>query len=102
MHLILAETKRTLVQAGDVLVSITADLGRTAVVSNDIGMAHINQHVIILRLTGVNPAFISHYLASVGGKVQFEKLNRSVVKAGLNFNDIRSFGGAFTTPRTSK
>ena len=85
-----AEAKRTLVQAGDVLVSITADLGRTAVVPNDIGMAHINQHVAILRLTGVNPAFISHYLASVGGKVQFEKLNRSAVKAGLNFNDIRS------------
>lgn len=85
-----AEAKRTLVQAGDVLVSITADLGRTAVVPNDIGMAHINQHVAILRLTGVNPAFISHYLASVEGKVQFEKLNRSAVKAGLNFNDIRS------------
>ena len=26
----------------------------------------------------------------MGGKVQFEKLNRSAFKAGLNFNDIRS------------
>lgn len=85
-----AEARRTLVQPGDVLLSITADLGRTAIVPDDIGLAHINQHIAILRLSGVNPAFASHYLASVGGKIQFEKLNRSAVKAGLNFDDIKS------------
>ncbi|WP_161554194.1 restriction endonuclease subunit S [Stenotrophobium rhamnosiphilum] len=85
-----AEARRTLVQPGDVLVSITADLGRTAVVPTDIGRAHINQHIAILRLVDVNPAFVSHFLASSGGQQQFQKLNRSAVKAGLNFNDLRS------------
>ena len=85
-----AEAIRTRVQNGDVLVSITADLGRTAVVPKDIGHAHINQHIAMLRLSGIDPAFASHYLASRGGQIQFERLNRAGVKAGLNFNDLRS------------
>lgn len=85
-----AEARRTKLRPGDVLVSITADLGRTAVVPADIGEAHINQHLAILRLSGVNPAFVSHYLASVGGQRQFAKMNRGGVKAGLNFDDLKS------------
>lgn len=85
-----AEAKRTRVREGDILVSITADLGRTAVVPPGIGDAYINQHIAILRLTGVDPTFAAHYLASAGGKHQFDRLNRAGVKAGLNFNDLRA------------
>ncbi|MGN2250265.1 restriction endonuclease subunit S [Frateuria sp. GZRe14] len=85
-----AEARRTLVQEGDVLVSITADLGRTAVVPEGLGAAHINQHIAILRLSGIDPSYVSHFLAGPGGQIQFEKLNRSAVKAGLNFDDLRS------------
>ena len=85
-----AEAKRTRVQPGDVLLSITADLGRTAVVPDGIGKAHINQHLAILRFASLNPVFVSHLLATPGGQSQFQSLNRSAVKAGLNFDDIRS------------
>jgi type I restriction enzyme S subunit len=85
-----AESKRTRVEPGDVLLSITADLGRTAVVPEGIGKAHINQHLAILRFQGINPVFVSYQLASCGGQAQFASLNREGVKAGLNFNDIRS------------
>ena len=85
-----AEARRTLVQEGDVLVSITADLGRTAVVPKGLGPAHINQHIAILRLSGVNSSYVSHFLASPGGRIQFDSLNRSAVKAGLNFDDLKS------------
>ena len=85
-----AESRRTLVREGDVLVSITADLGRTAVVPKRLGKAHINQHIAILRLQGIDPSYVSHFLAGPGGRVQFQKMNRSAVKAGLNFDDIRS------------
>jgi len=85
-----AEAKRTRVQPGDVLLSITADLGRTAVVPEGIGKAHINQHLAILRLESLNPVFVSHLLATPGGQSQFVTLNRSAVKAGLNFDDVRS------------
>lgn len=85
-----AEAKRTRVAPGDVLLSITADLGRTAVVPVNIGKAHINQHLAILRFKELNPVFVSYQLASNGGQSQFDRLNREGVKAGLNFNDVKS------------
>lgn len=86
-----AESRRTTVRSGDVLISITADLGRTAVVPAALdSQAHINQHIALVRTTGINPAYLSMYLASRAGQLQFEALNRQGVKAGLNFDDIRS------------
>jgi type I restriction enzyme S subunit len=86
-----AESKRTAVQAGDILLSITADLGRTAVIPSEFPKAHINQHLAIIRLkSGYNPYYISEFIASEGGKRQFIKLDKGGVKAGLNFTDIKS------------
>ncbi|MFI5408055.1 restriction endonuclease subunit S [Kaistia sp. UC242_56] len=86
-----AEARRTAVQSGDVLISITADLGRVAVVPYDLdGGANINQHIALFRPKGINSTFLASYLASEGGKRQFNASNRQGVKAGLNFNDIRS------------
>ena len=89
-----AETERTRVHEGDLLISITADLGRTGVVSwklADRG-AYINQHLSCIRLDRkrVEPLFLAFYLESAAGKAQFEKKNQSAVKAGLNFEAIRS------------
>lgn len=85
-----AEAKRTLVQAGDVLLSMTADLGRTAVIPDGLGPAHINQHLAILRTNSFVPRFLSAYLTSPTGQRQILGRNRQAVKAGLNFDDIRS------------
>lgn len=86
-----AEANRTQVQTGDVLLSITADLGRTAVVPEGIGKAYINQHLSILRTKQLFPRFLSAYFASPVGQRQVLERNRHGVKAGLNFDDIRSF-----------
>jgi type I restriction enzyme S subunit len=85
-----AEADRTTVLAGDLLLSITADLGRTAVVTPAVAGGHINQHLALLRLRDLEPLFVAEFLASTGGRRQFEHLNRQAVKAGLNFDDIRS------------
>jgi type I restriction enzyme S subunit len=92
-----AEARRTKVQPGDVLISITADLGRTGVVPTNIGDAYINQHLVILRVQGINPTFLSALLASPFGQRQFQAMNRQGVKAGLNFDDIKSLT-VFTPP----
>lgn len=86
-----AEARRTCVQEGDVLVSITADLGRTAVIPKGLKSAYINQHLALLRLKRekVSPVYVAAFLASIGGQLQFERLNREGVKAGLNFDDIK-------------
>lgn len=86
-----AEARRTEVREGDVLLSITADLGRTAVVPPDIGKAHINQHLSILRTRAVMPRYLSAFLASPAGQRVVMGRNKQGVKAGLNFDDIRSF-----------
>lgn len=85
-----AEAKRTRVRPGDVLFSITADLGRTAVVPSDIGEAYINQHLALIRTTHFNPRFLSAALSSPSTHINILRKNRAAVKAGLNFDDVRS------------
>ncbi|WP_193187396.1 restriction endonuclease subunit S [Nisaea sediminum] len=85
-----AEANRTRVQPGDVLLSITADLGRVAVVPDDIGDAYINQHLALLRTSSIEPEFLASALSSRGPQHEFKRLDRSGVKSGLNFDDIRS------------
>ena len=88
------EAKRTKVQEGDLLISITADLGRTGVVTKEIAEhgAYINQHLSCVRLnrTVLNSLFVAYYMESPAGKEQFIAKNQSAVKAGLNFNSINS------------
>ena len=86
-----AEARRVRVQPGDVILSITADLGRVAVIPSSIETAYVNQHLSILRSSAVSPDFLAAYLASPAGQAQIHKRNRGGVKAGLNFDDIRSF-----------
>ena len=89
-----AEAKRTKVQEGDLLISITADLGRTGVVTKEIADhgAYINQHLTCIRLNKeiLNPLYVAFFMESPAGKEQFESKNQSAVKAGLNFNSINS------------
>ena len=89
-----AEAKRTKVQEGDLLISITADLGRTGVVTREIADhgAYINQHLTCIRLNKeiLNPLYVAFFMESPAGKEQFESKNQSAVKAGLNFNSINS------------
>ncbi len=88
------EAKRTKVQEGDLLISITADLGRTGVVSKEIADygAYINQHLTCIRLdkTILDPLYVAYYMESPAGKKQFESKNQNAVKAGLNFNSINT------------
>ena len=89
-----AEAKRTRVQEGDLLISITADLGRTGVVTQEIADhgAYINQHLTCIRLNRevLEPLYVAYFMESAAGKEQFASKNQSAVKAGLNFNSINT------------
>jgi type I restriction enzyme S subunit len=83
------EGARTKVIPGDLLVSITADLGIIGCVSEDIGDAYVNQHIALVRpLKEINPRWCAHYLASPSYQKQFTLLNDSGAKAGLNLTSI--------------
>lgn len=86
-----AEGKRTLVKTGDVLISITADLGIIAVVNDDLGEAYVNQHISLVRLN--NPEisrWVGHFLSHENSQKQFTANNDSGAKAGLNLMSIRN------------
>lgn len=88
------EADRTKVKEGDVLISITADLGRTGVVTKEIAEhgAYINQHLACIRIKdpSIIPMYLSYFLESPGGINQFLRKNQNGVKAGLNFKNIQS------------
>ncbi len=86
-----AEGKRTRVQVGDILISITADVGMVGYVRKDIGDAYINQHICLARQNGeCIGEYLAYYLASpVGGLEQLTKAQRGATKAGLTLGDIR-------------
>lgn len=89
-----AEANRTRLKEGDLLISITADLGRTGVVTKEIAEhgAYNNQHLTCIRLdqSALVPLYVAYFMESSAGKAQFEAKNMSAVKAGLNFDAIRS------------
>ncbi len=83
--------QRTRLEPGDILVSITADLGIVGVVPDGMGEAYINQHIALVRPSHgfVNARFVGHYLASPAGQKYISKLNDAGAKAGLNLPTVR-------------
>jgi type I restriction enzyme S subunit len=90
-----AEARRTRVQAGDVLLTITGSrIGRVAPVPEDLEGSFISQHVAILRVDSkrIEPSFLSFFLSfEAGGQRQIAKAQYGQTKPGLNFEQIRRF-----------
>jgi type I restriction enzyme S subunit len=86
-----AEGSRTKVQTGDLLVSITADLGIIGRIPEGYPEAYINQHIALVRLKpgAATPDWVALFLASPVGQIQFQRLNDPGAKAGLNLESIR-------------
>lgn len=84
-----AEGQRTRLQENDLLITITADVGRVGVFADD-RVAYINQHVALARLDDPRAAkFIAWYLSSGPGQVQLHRNIRGATKAGLGLDDVR-------------
>jgi type I restriction enzyme S subunit len=85
------EGARTIVQAGDVLVSITAYLGSVAVVPELKERAYVSQHVALVRLHQhkVCSEWVAYFLLSQAGKRYFEMQGYGGTKVQLSLDDIR-------------
>jgi type I restriction enzyme, S subunit len=57
--------KRGEVRAGDILITITGNVGRVIYLSNDFGLANINQHIARIRIIDNNVAadYVFHFLS---------------------------------------
>jgi type I restriction enzyme S subunit len=89
-----AEARRTQVESGDVLLTITGSrIGRVAPVPNELAGSYVSQHVAILRpKSSILPRFLSFYLSlHGGGQRQVSKAQYGQTKPGLNFEQIKRF-----------
>lgn len=87
-----ADGKRTSLQAGDILISITAELGKIGWVPPGLGEAYINQHTALVRVepTESESKFVAYLLSSKPYHRRINALNDAGAKAGLNLATIRS------------
>ena len=87
-----SDGKRTSLRAGDILMSITAELGKIGWVHEGLGEAFINQHTALIRLNEKksDSKYIAYLLSSKEMNHKINRLNDSGAKAGLNLPTIKS------------
>ncbi|EMK6855295.1 TPA: restriction endonuclease subunit S [Vibrio cholerae] len=83
---------RTRLETDDVLVSITAELGKVGLVPSDLGEAYINQHIALIKPKNtIIGCFLANYLTAPQSQKRITRLNDSGAKAGLNLGTIKQF-----------
>lgn len=87
-----SDGQRTSLNPGDILISITAELGKIGWVPDNLGEAFINQHTALVRLKSkfTDPKFVAYLLSSKEMNHKINRLNDSGAKAGLNLSTIRA------------
>jgi type I restriction enzyme, S subunit len=85
------EAERTGLQTGDILVSITADIGIIGYVSGQVPRpAYINQHIACVRLplNEVDTKFVSYSLSSQPARDRFRAITDAGAKTGINLTAV--------------
>ncbi|EGR1264303.1 restriction endonuclease subunit S [Vibrio cholerae] len=87
-----SEGKRTSLVNGDVLISITADIGISSYVDDSlVKPAYINQHIALVRFNPdeINSKFVAYFLSSENVQKLFRSTSDQGAKAGLNLDSVR-------------
>ncbi|MBK7862482.1 MAG: restriction endonuclease subunit S [Archangiaceae bacterium] len=94
------EGTRTALRVGDVLVSITADIGIVAYVDASLPTpAFINQHIALVRFdpAKADARFVSYFLAGERAQRRFRSSTDVGAKAGMSLLTVRKLGVALPT-----
>jgi len=88
-----AEGERTRVEAGDILLSITADVGMVGLATKGLPEAYVNQHVALVRprSTVWPPGLAYAFLDPQGLQALVKKSQYGATKPGLSLIQVRSF-----------
>lgn len=86
------EGKRTLLRERDILISITADIGKISLIPHKFPYeAYINQHICLARpIKSINEKYVAYFLMSIKGVGQFDERKKGAIKAGLTLGDIKN------------
>lgn len=88
------EAQRTKVCVGDLLVTITADVGMVAVVDSiihEFSNSYVNQHVALLH--PVDSRFMNYVAWTISSEItqgQIREISYGMTKQGLNLEDVKS------------
>lgn len=86
------DLKKTAVQEGDVLISRTGSVGKSAIVTRHLGEANIAAHLIALRIKkGWDSYYLSAFLNSFHGRQQSQRHQRGTIIQGLSVYDVPLF-----------
>lgn len=86
-----AEGRRTRIREGDMLVSITADLGSIAVAPKLAKPAYVNQHIALCRpKDSVHPRWLGYAMLSSQSKRQMMSSGYGGTKVQLSLDDVRN------------
>ena len=91
------EGTRTAVQVGDILITITAELGAVAITRESVAGAYINQHLALFRARGelCDPNYLVNYLATDTAHFQLFVNGQGGIKQGLGFEEVNNVWAAF-------
>ncbi len=86
-----AEGERTQTCAGDLLISITADLGSVGVVPQGMELAYVSQHLALVRVEEavIDPRWAAYTVLSELGKHQLRIAAYGGTKVQLSLGDIK-------------
>jgi len=86
-----SEGERTATQSGDVLVSITADLGSVAVIPNGFESAYVSQHLALVRPNGDRALgrWMAYQFSSASGQAQLTGSGYGGTKIQLGLGDVK-------------
>jgi len=83
------EAERSRLRPGDVLVSITAEIGAIGIVPTNIPESYVNQHIAVIKSgKQIKSKWLAYYLASPWGQEQLLEPVRGGTKAGLSLTDV--------------
>lgn len=87
-----SEGIRTALKSGDVLISITADIGIIGLVTDEVDLpAYINQHIALVRFADeeVDSRYVAYFLAGAAAQRRFKSMTDAGAKAGMSLTGVR-------------
>lgn len=94
-----AEGERTRIEEGDILISITADLGSVAYADSKASGAFVSQHVSLSRpWPSINSRWLSYAVKADSSKEQLHSSGYGGTKTQLSLNDVRNVAVAVPSP----
>jgi type I restriction enzyme, S subunit len=87
------EFNRTIVEEGDILLSVMATIGRAIVASKEMAGANVNRALAVIKpdRTKVNSQFLMYYFLSPALVTEFEERSIGSAQVRINLGDLRQF-----------